>query len=90
MSIAVAPILIESDDGQLAPAILADSRVSQARTGCLRRSLNHFDRHVRQSVGARVQQSRLAQGGIQLSQMVVPTRINSGLNVGPGAYNRWG
>ena len=38
---------------------------------------------VRNSLG-------LAQGGIQLSQMVVPTRINSGLNVGPGACNRWG
>ena len=32
----------------------------------------------------------LAQGGIQLSQMVVPTRINNGVNVGPGACNRWG
>jgi hypothetical protein len=32
----------------------------------------------------------LAQGGIQLSQMVVPTRINSGTNTGPGACNRWG
>jgi hypothetical protein len=32
----------------------------------------------------------LAQGGIQLSQMVVPTRINSGTNSGPGACNRWG
>ena len=38
---------------------------------------------VRNSLG-------LAQGGIQLSQMVLPTRINSGLNVGPGACNRWG
>src|SRR5262249_45826013 len=38
---------------------------------------------VRNSLG-------LAQGGIQLSQMVVPTRVNSGLNVGPGACNRWG
>ena len=25
-----------------------------------------------------------------MSQMVLPTRINSGLNVGPGACNRWG
>jgi len=32
----------------------------------------------------------LAQGGIQLSQMVAPTRINSGTNSGPGACNRWG
>jgi hypothetical protein len=32
----------------------------------------------------------LAQGGIQLSQMVAPTRINSGTNTGPGACNRWG
>src|SRR5579862_6484759 len=32
----------------------------------------------------------LAQGGIQLSQMVVPTRINVGTNTGPGACNRWG
>ena len=32
----------------------------------------------------------LAQGGIQLSQVVVPTRINSGLNGGPGSCNRWG
>ena len=32
----------------------------------------------------------LAQGGIQLSQMQLPTRINSGINVGPGACNRWG
>ena len=32
----------------------------------------------------------LAQGGIQLSQMVTPTRMNSGLNSGPGACNRWG
>ena len=30
----------------------------------------------------------LAQGGIQLSQMVVPTRINVGTNTGPGACNR--
>jgi Alpha/beta hydrolase domain len=32
----------------------------------------------------------LAQGGIQLSQVVVPTRINVGLNSGPGACVRWG
>ena len=32
----------------------------------------------------------LAQGGIQLAQVVVPTRINSGTNTGPGACNRWG
>ena len=32
----------------------------------------------------------LAQGGIQLAQMVYPTRINDGINVGPGACNRWG
>ncbi len=32
----------------------------------------------------------LAQGGIQLSQLAVPTRINSGTNTGPGACNRWG
>jgi hypothetical protein len=32
----------------------------------------------------------LAQGGIQLAQMVYPTRINVGVNVGPGACNRWG
>jgi hypothetical protein len=32
----------------------------------------------------------LAQGGIQLSQMLLPTRINSGVNTGPGACNRWG
>ena len=32
----------------------------------------------------------LAQGGIQLSQMIAPTRINSGTNTGPGACNRWG
>jgi hypothetical protein len=32
----------------------------------------------------------LAQGGIRLAQMVYPTRINSGVNVGPGACNRWG
>lgn len=32
----------------------------------------------------------LAQGGIQLSQMVLPTRINDGTNTGPGACNRWG
>lgn len=38
---------------------------------------------LRNSVG-------LAQGGIQLSQMVVPTRINVGTNTGPGACNRWG
>jgi hypothetical protein len=38
---------------------------------------------VRNSLG-------LAQGGIQLPEMVVPTRINSGINVGPGACNRWG
>jgi Alpha/beta hydrolase domain len=38
---------------------------------------------VRNSLG-------LAQGGIQLSQMVVPTRINNGTNTGPGACNRWG
>jgi Alpha/beta hydrolase domain len=38
---------------------------------------------VRNSLG-------LAQGGIQLSQMVLPTRINVGTNTGPGACNRWG
>jgi len=38
---------------------------------------------VRDSLG-------LAQGGIRLAQMVYPTRINSGVNVGPGACNRWG
>ena len=32
----------------------------------------------------------LAQGGIRLAQMVYPTRINSGVNSGPGACNRWG
>ena len=32
----------------------------------------------------------LAQGGIQLAQVQVPTRINSGTNTGPGACNRWG
>jgi Alpha/beta hydrolase domain len=32
----------------------------------------------------------LAQGGIQLSQVVVPTRINNGTNTGPGACARWG
>jgi len=34
--------------------------------------------------------SGLAQGGIRLAQIVYPTRINSGVNVGPGACNRWG
>ena len=32
----------------------------------------------------------LALGGIRLSQLAVPTGINSGFNVGPGACVRWG
>jgi Alpha/beta hydrolase domain len=32
----------------------------------------------------------LALGGIQLSQLAVPTELNSGLNIGPGACVRWG
>ena len=32
----------------------------------------------------------LAQGGIQLSQVALPTRVNNGTNTGPGACNRWG
>ncbi len=38
---------------------------------------------VRDSLG-------LAQGGIRTAYMVYPTRINSGVNSGPGACNRWG
>lgn len=38
---------------------------------------------VRNSLG-------IAQGGIQLSQAVVPYRVNVGLNSGPGACVRWG
>jgi hypothetical protein len=32
----------------------------------------------------------LAEGGIQLPEVKVPTYLNDGTNVGPGACNRWG
>jgi hypothetical protein len=36
---------------------------------------------------SRTERLGLAQGGIQLSQMIAPTRVNSGTNTGPGACN---